>query len=226
MDSRVGSTDAGTFSKLLGLHVGRYGTNETDNGDLGPVFPDALVLKAVAPGSYAVEADFGDDRIGQEAEYLFGNLIAARCRAFEAEPRIPFDPYIAPATKDFLARLSRKLGRPISSGRAHQIRKRIHSRFADDYHYFPKRKAEKLGYRSIIVVDTLVSALTRTSKLQLHGLVTPGVSQSSEQRSRPNQSLAAFLEGSVEAHAPPDPVDSAPATTGLSLARFLGMAAA
>ena len=121
------------------------------------MFPDALVLKAVVPGSYAVEADFGDDRIGQEAEYLFGNLIAARCRAFEAEPRIPFDPHIAPATKDFLARLSRKLGRPISSGRAQQIRKRIHSR-SPTATTIP-RQGQKLGYRSMMVVDRLVSEL-------------------------------------------------------------------
>jgi hypothetical protein len=222
-----GSTDAGTFSKLLGLHVGRYGTNEPiDNGDRGPVFPDALVLKAVIPGSYAVGADFGDDRIGQQATYLFGNLIAARCRAFENEPRISFDPYKTPASKDFIARLSRKLGRPISSGRANEIRERIHSRFADGYHYFPKQKAEKVGYRSLIVLDTLVSALIRASKLLLHRFVNPAVSQSSEQRSRSNQSLEAFLEGSIEAHAPPDLTSEVPPTTSLTLARFLGMAAA
>jgi hypothetical protein len=94
------------------------GAAAEDNGDLGPFYPDALVLREVRRGETEVVCDSGRDEIGRLANAVVRHLIPARRRAAKRDPRFQWPPEDTPVSVRFARRLLRKLGIRVGTGKA------------------------------------------------------------------------------------------------------------
>jgi hypothetical protein len=211
-------SDQETISRALGLQVGSYRLDVIDNGDPGPFYPAALVLREVRRGELEVACDFGTDEIGRLANAVVWHLIPARRRAAIRDPRFQWLPEEAPSSVRFARDLLRKLGIRVGTDKAKAIRARIHETVENRWHYFPEQKAARLGFRGYAV---FITKLYRSLKLYLRASINPALSCTRKGLSRARTSLERFLTTSISAHAPPAILNEPPRMTP-ALAAFLG----